>query len=140
VRAYEQYTVMFPNGERIESAHLNIIDALREEKKYDEANRWVAKTVTKFRGKPSEVNALHAKLRMEIHRENWQGAVDAADDLLGGKSFAGSMASSDEVKYLRAFAQSKNIGCGCESVQRDNAEPDLILWRTRRGQTFRFER
>ena len=30
VKAYEQYTVMFPQGERIESAHLNIIDALRE--------------------------------------------------------------------------------------------------------------
>lgn len=107
VKAYEQYTVMFPQGERIESAHLNIIDALREAKKYDDANQWVDKTVRLFAGKPSEVNALHAKLRMEIYRENWNTAVQAADTILIGKSFSGSMASSDEVKYLRAFAMEK---------------------------------
>ncbi len=106
VKAYEQYTVMFPQGERIESAHLNIIDALREARKYDEANQWVAKTTTKFAGKPTAVNALHAKLRMDIYRERWNDAVSTADSLLG-RSFAGSMATADEVKYLRAFAQSK---------------------------------
>ena len=106
VKAYEQYTVMFPQGERIESAHLNIIDALREAGKYDDANQWVAKTTTKFAGKPTAVNALHAKLRMDIYRERWSDAVATADSLLG-RSFAGSMATADEVKYLRAFAQSK---------------------------------
>ncbi len=107
VKAYEQYTVMFPQGERIESAHLNIIDALREAGKYDDANRWVATTVTKFAGKPTEINAMHARLRMEIHRENWNGAVSVADYLLNGKSFAGSMSTADEIRYLKAFAQSK---------------------------------
>jgi soluble lytic murein transglycosylase len=107
VKAYEQYTVMFPQGERIESAHLNIIDALREAGKYDDANKWVATTVTKFAGKPTEINAMHARLRMEIHRENWNGAVSVADSLLSGKSFAGSMSTADEIRYLRAFAQSK---------------------------------
>ena len=107
VKAYEQYTIMFPEGERIESAHLNIIDALREAGKYDDANRWVGTTASKFSGKPTEVNALHAKLRMEIFRENWQGAITAADQLLQGKSFSGSMASSDEVRYLKAIAQSR---------------------------------
>lgn len=107
VQAYEQYTVMFPDGERIESAHLNIIDALREAGKFDEANKWVATTVTKFSGTPTEVNALHARLRMEIYRENWNGAVSVADSLLAGKSFSGSMSTADEIRYLRAFAQSK---------------------------------
>jgi len=107
VKAYEQYTVMFPQGERIESAHLNIIDALREAGKYDDANRWVATTVTKFAGKPTEINAMHARLRMEIHRENWNAAISVADSLLTGKSFAGSMSTADEIRYLKAFAQSK---------------------------------
>src|SRR5690606_6640389 len=53
VKTYEQYTVMYPNGERIESAHLNIIDALREAGRYDEANKWVQTTVAKFAGKPT---------------------------------------------------------------------------------------
>ena len=105
-KAYEQYTVMFPQGERIESAHLNIIDALREAGKHEEANVWVAKTTAKFAGKPTAVNALHAKLRMEINRERWSDAIATADQLLG-RSFAGSMATADEVRYLRAFAQSK---------------------------------
>mgnify|MGYP000595489742 CR=1 FL=1 len=36
-KTYEQYTIMFPTGERIESSYLNIIDALREAKRYDDA-------------------------------------------------------------------------------------------------------
>lgn len=123
VKAYEQYTVIFPNGERIESAHLNIIDALREAGKYDEANRWVATTVSKFDGKPTEVNALHAKLRMEIFRENWAGAVAAADQLLNVRTFAGSMSGSDEVKYLRAFAQSKQARSANASYSGISASP-----------------
>ncbi len=103
-KTYEQYVTMFPQGERIESAHLNIIDAYREAGKYDEAYQWVERTVQQFPGKPSEVNALHARLRLEINRENWNAAVTTAEQLLSGKQFAGSMASSDEVKYLRAFA------------------------------------
>lgn len=104
---YEQYTVMFPEGERIESAHLNIIDAYREAGKYEEANKWVDKTAARFAGKPAEVNALHARLRMELYRENWKAASDAADVLLSGKSFAGAMTGSDEVKYLKAVALQK---------------------------------
>ncbi|HQU84879.1 MAG TPA: transglycosylase SLT domain-containing protein [Pyrinomonadaceae bacterium] len=106
-KTYEQYTVMFPNGERIETSHLNIIDAYREAKKFDEANAWVDKTRQKFAGKPTEVNAVHARLRMEIHREKWNEAIAAADQLLSLRAFAGSMVSVDEAKYLKAFALEK---------------------------------
>ncbi len=105
-RVYEQYVQLFPNGERIESAHLNLIDAYREAGRYDDANRWVDRTVDMFAGKPAEINALHAKLRMEIHRERWNDAIRTAESMLG-RSFAGSMASADEVRYLRAFALSR---------------------------------
>lgn len=103
-RTYEQYVEMFPQGERIESAHLNIIDAYREAGKYEDANRWVDTTVQQFTGKPSEVNALHARLRMEIFRGNWILAIRAADVLLAGKTFNSSMTGPDEVKYLKGFA------------------------------------
>lgn len=106
-KTYEQYTVMFPNGERIETSHLNIIDALREAKKYDDANVWVGKTRAKFAGKPTEVNAVHARLRMEIHREKWVDAVRVADILLGLRAFSGSMTSYDEAKYLKGIALEK---------------------------------
>ena len=103
-KTYERYTVMFPAGERIETSYLNIIDALREAGKYAEANQWVEKTRQRFSGKPTEINALHARIRMEIHREKWQDAVAAADALLGLSGFGPSMTSVDEVKYLKAFA------------------------------------
>jgi soluble lytic murein transglycosylase len=103
-KTYEQYVVMFPDGERVESAYLNIIDAYREAGKYDEANRWVDRTTAEFTGKPTEVNALHARMRMDIFRENWGEAQQTADRLLDRGRFAGSMTSSDEVKYLKALS------------------------------------
>lgn len=101
---YKQYTVMFPYGEKADSAYLNIIDALREIKKYDEANEWVAKTAERFKGTPVEINAHHAKLRMEISRENWKSAIETADKLLELGDFRDSMAWTDEVKYLKAYS------------------------------------
>jgi tetratricopeptide (TPR) repeat protein len=92
-KTYERYTAMFPNGERIETSHLNIIDALREAGKFSEANQWVDKTRQKFAGKPTEINALHARLRMEIHREKWQEAINAAYSLLSLSGFGPSMTS-----------------------------------------------
>lgn len=106
-KVYEQYVQLFPKGERIESAHLNLIDAYREAGKYDEAELWVERTVAKFAGKPAEVNALHARLRMDIYRERWNEAVRTADSLLAGKTFAGAMAGADEIRFLRAFALEK---------------------------------
>jgi len=105
--AYQLYTTMFPTGERIETSYLNIIDALREAKKYDEANLWVDKTRTRFDRMPTATNALQARLRMEIARQNWQKAVEAADTLGTVNNFRSSMTSLDETNYLKAFALEK---------------------------------
>ncbi len=115
-RTYEQYITMFPKGERIESAYLNTIDAYREAGRYEDANKWVDRTVSEFRGKPAEVNALQARLRMEIYRENWPAAVNSAETLLSGKSFAGSMASADEIRYLKALSLERS-GKKTESLE-----------------------
>jgi soluble lytic murein transglycosylase len=107
-KTYEQYTIMFPTGERIETSYLNIIDALREAKKYDEANVWIDKTSSRFSGLPTATNALNARLRMEIFRENWQKAIEAADALRNLRNFSSSMTSLDEVNYLKALALEKS--------------------------------
>lgn len=104
VRAYQQYVTMFPDGERVESAYLNIIDALREDGRYAEAEKWADMAAERFAGKPTEYNALHSKLRMEIFRQNWNRAIQIADSLLAKPVPRGSMASQDEVRFLRAFA------------------------------------
>ncbi len=124
-KTYEQYTIMFPSGEKIESAYLNIIDALREAKNYTDANLWVNKTQAKFPGKPVATNALHARLRMEINRQNWNEAVNAANDLISRKSFAGSMVTADEVKYLKAFALEK-LGRKPEAISEYSSINDNI--------------
>ncbi len=104
---YEQYIRMFPTGERLESSHLNLIDALREAKRYDEAERWIELTINKFVNTPTAVNAIHAKLRMMLYREKWEKAVETADTLLRLGNFDGSMTSRDEVIYLKALALEK---------------------------------
>lgn len=107
-RVYEQYVTMFPNGEKIESAHLNIIDAYREAGKYAEAGQWVDKTVRTFSGSPTDANARQARLRMKIHQGDWNSAVAAADSLLAVGTFAKSMTSADEAKFLKAIALEKS--------------------------------
>lgn len=101
---YEQYTVMYPTGERVETAHTNIIDALREAGKYDESEAWVEKTRTRFPDTPTETNALQGKLRMQIYREKWNDAVATADAMILSSRFADSMTSVDEIKFLKALA------------------------------------
>lgn len=121
--AYEQYTVMYPTGERIETSYLNIIDALREAKKYDEANAWIDKTVSRFSGMPTATNALNARLRMEIFRQNWEKAIAAAGALLTLRNFSDSMTSADEVNFLKAFAYEK-LGKRSEAISAYSLIPD----------------
>lgn len=104
---YQQYIAMFPFGERVESAHLNTIDALREAGKYEEAESWIDRTSKRFQGLPAQVNALHAGLRMEIYRQKWNEAIARADTLLMLGKFNGAMAGSDEIKYLKGLALEK---------------------------------
>jgi soluble lytic murein transglycosylase len=103
-KVYEQYTVMFPEGERIESAYLNLIDAYREAGQFDDARKWAERTVTRFAGKPATTNALQALVRMEFARADWNAATAAADRLLSVGGFAGSMTNPDEARYLKALA------------------------------------
>ena len=106
-KIYEQYTAMYPTGERIDGAYLNTIDALREAGKYDEANAWVDKVRVRFAGQPTEANAMHARLRMQLNRGHWIDAVLTADAMQLTAKFAGSMTSLDEVKFLKAVALEK---------------------------------
>lgn len=107
-QVYEQYIKMFPFGERIESSHLNLIDALREAKRYEEAKYWIEQTTKRFSGLPTEINALHADLRMQIYRENWEEAIKVANKLLTLNRFKDSMTSPEEVLYLKALALDKS--------------------------------
>jgi soluble lytic murein transglycosylase len=101
---YAQYIDRFPQGERIDTAHLNVIDALREADRPQEAITWIGRTRKRFAGTPIETNALFARLRLDVAEEDWQHAVATADELRGRRFQKGVLTSPSETAYLKAYS------------------------------------
>jgi soluble lytic murein transglycosylase len=101
---YAEYVDRFPNGERIDTAHLNVIDTLREANQPAEALRWVDRTRQRFAGTAVETNAMFAALRLYIAEDRWSDAVNVADQLLRRSFPKAVLTSPAEVAYLRAFS------------------------------------
>jgi soluble lytic murein transglycosylase len=101
---YRQYIEKYPGGERFESAHLNIIDTLREAGRPKEAIQWIARTRETFSGTPTEVNAIFARLRLDVAEGNWNHAIVTADELAGGRFQKGALTTLAEVLYLKAYS------------------------------------
>lgn len=108
VAHYIEYVNHFPSGERIDTAHLNVIDTLREAGRPDEALAWVTKTIQRFAGTPTETNAVFAKLRLHISEGQWHEAIATAEQLRGLSYQKGVLTSANEVSYLKAFCLEKS--------------------------------
>jgi soluble lytic murein transglycosylase len=104
VTGYIEYITRYPNGERIETAHLNVIDTLREAGRPTEALEWVTRTRNRFAGTVTETNAVFAKLRLHIAENQWREAVSTADQLRSFSFQKGVAAKPDEITYLKAFS------------------------------------
>jgi len=101
---YIEYVERFPNGERIDTAHLNVIDTLREAGRMKEALTWVTRTRQRFAGTAVETNAIFAALRLHISEGNWHDAIRTAEEL-SKRSFSRAVDTSrSEVAYLTAFS------------------------------------
>lgn len=122
-KLFQQYVTMYPTGERIDGAYLNAIDALRESKQYTAADEWIEKARARWPGSVTETNALHARLRMQLYRELWADAEATAALIMAQGRFTGSMTSTDEVTYLRAFAAEKG-GKKAEAMRLYNSIPE----------------
>ncbi len=81
-------SIAYPNGERIETAHLNAIDTLREAGRLQDATAWIAQTRQRFAGTSTDTNALFGQLRLEIAESNWRRAIATADELSNENVFA----------------------------------------------------
>ena len=101
---YIQYIERFPNGERIETAHLNAIDTLREAGRLQEASNWVGRTRQRFAGTNTDTNALFGQLRLEVAEGRWKPAAATADELRRRTLGRGVATSAAEVQYLKAFS------------------------------------
>lgn len=101
---YAEYVDRFPSGERIDTAHLNVIDTLREANKPAEALQWVKRTRQRFAGTAVETNAIFAALRLYVAEGQWADAVATADELLQRSFSKAVQTSRSEVAYLKAFS------------------------------------
>ena len=101
---YAEYVDRFPNGERIDTAHLNVIDTLREADKPVEALDWVTRTRQRFAGTATETNAMFAALRLYIAEGEWSDAILTADQLLKRPFAKAVLTTPAEVTYLKAFS------------------------------------
>ncbi len=101
---YAEYVDRFPSGERIDTAHLNVIDTLREANKPAEALLWVTRTRQRFTGTPVETNAMFAALRLYVAENQWADAVNMADQLLKRSFPKAVQTSPSEVAYLKAYS------------------------------------
>jgi len=101
---YRLYTEQYPAGERIDTAHLNMIDALREAGRPKEAAQWITRTKQKFANTPTETNAEFAELRLDVAEGNWKHAIAVADDLKTKHFSKAVLTSPSEVSYLKAYS------------------------------------
>src|SRR5712691_4756891 len=120
---YQEYLEKYPNGERIDTAHLNIIDGYRESGRPDDAIAWIDRTRGRFAGTATDANAQFARLRLDIAVGDWQHAVQTADDLLGKPFPKGTNTNADEVLYLKAHSLER-AGRSEDSIQSYLLIPD----------------
>src|SRR6185295_17958380 len=122
---YAEYVDRFPNGERIDTAHLNGIDTLREANRPTEALQWVTKTRQRFAGTAVETNAMFAALRLYVAEDQFADAVNIADQLLQRSFPKAVLTSRAEVAYLRAFSL-EHAGRKEEAITAYLTVPDSI--------------
>ena len=122
---YAEYVDRFPNGERIDTAHLNVIDTLREANKPAEALNWVTRTRQKFAGTAVGTNAMFAALRLYVAEGDWSDAVLMAEQILKRPFPKPVLTSPSEVAYLKAFSL-EHAGKKDEAFAAYLAVPDSI--------------
>lgn len=125
IEVYRSYIAAYPDGEKIESVYLNIIDTLREAGKHKEAIEWIGITRAKFPNTATAPNAVFARLRLDMSRQDWQQAIKTADELRLMSFPTGTMTDRTEVAYLRAFALEK-AGRKEEAITGYLAIPDSL--------------
>src|SRR6266705_2534090 len=101
---YQEYLDKSPTGERIDTAHLNIIDGYREAGRPQDAIAWIELTRQKFAGTATETNAVFARVRLDIAVGDWNHAVQTIDDLLQKPLLGGTNTNADELLYLKAHS------------------------------------
>ncbi|MBV9959151.1 MAG: tetratricopeptide repeat protein, partial [Acidobacteria bacterium] len=107
VAGYRRYIERYGDAPNPERPYLNIIDALRDGGRDDDALQWIEQTRTKFKGQLPATLALFSRARIYLGRGDWARALADLEALraesdLGGTRVPGGT-DAKEVAYLRAF-------------------------------------
>jgi soluble lytic murein transglycosylase len=107
VSAYRRFIEKYPDAPNPERSYLNIIDALREAGRDDEALSWVQQTRARFKGQVGGALALFQQTKIHLVKGAWAEALADLDALraepnLGGMSAPGGT-NLTEVAYTRAY-------------------------------------
>jgi peptidoglycan lytic transglycosylase len=108
IATYKILIDRFADSPTPERPYLNIIDALHEAGRYNEALNWVQQTRARFKNEIGGALALFAQLRIHLAQASWATVVRDADELLkfsdlGGTRVPGGT-SKTEINFLRAYA------------------------------------
>jgi soluble lytic murein transglycosylase len=127
VARYQRFIDTYKDDERIDRAHLNIIDVLRDGREETEALMWAGRTRETFKGKLPEALALFSEARIYLARSDWTNALASLEKLqtmpnLGGASVPGGT-NAAEVAFLRGLAL-ENQGRFQEAIELYLSIPD----------------
>ncbi len=107
VASYRRFIERYPDAPNPERPYLNIIDALRDAGRDQEALDWIEQTRNKFKGQLPAALALFSRARLYLAQGAWPRALADLEALrteteLGGINVPGGTTPT-EVAYLRAY-------------------------------------
>lgn len=127
IAAYKLFTDKFPDAPNPERPFLNIIDALHEAGRHQEALEWVQQTRVRFRTRIGDSLALFAQLRIHLAQGAWQAVVNDATELRSAQDPGGTRVpggtTAAELTFLRAFAL-EQLGRTDEAITEYLSLPD----------------
>src|SRR5205085_2051668 len=110
IARYEAYLKRYPKGQFVGYAHLNAIDTLRTEGRFDEALRWAARAQAEAPGQYFVVTGLFHQAKIRLSKEDFSGALSDLTALRAKNlNVHGLVATTNypEVNFLRAYCLEK---------------------------------
>ncbi|HEY0544697.1 MAG TPA: tetratricopeptide repeat protein [Pyrinomonadaceae bacterium] len=107
VAGYRRFVERYPNAENPERSYLNIIDALRDGGRDDDALNWIEQTRNRFKGQLPGALALFARARIYLARGDWPHALADLEALRAEADLGGMRVpegtTTAEVSFMRAY-------------------------------------
>jgi soluble lytic murein transglycosylase-like protein len=107
IAAYQRFIQRYPDAPNPERSYLNIIDALRDAGRDQDALNWVQQTRARFKGEAGAALALFSQAKIHLAQGAWPAALADLDALqaeadLGGARLPGGTGKT-EIAFTRAY-------------------------------------